>query len=245
MGSINEEQLRTIRKKMNRGTSSLIVYGMGCDANKLAPFEIHPELSELFDDNIEVKRARWKTIIDKSSKSEKNSFIANYFQELEEAPVYANSHCYLLKTSIVNSISKNNLSRATVLELNGNLEEGLDEKGYIVDATPDNVNELQPLFPDKSYTKQRKAVSLIEDCYRTDLIQIALFIGTSGICPVVESLYNRALTNKSFIVVVNPDENCYLHDLADLSLKISADEFFKRMNVYYSQFSEVYNELKN
>jgi hypothetical protein len=218
---------------------------MGCDEIDIPTYLTSTVVPELFTGDDRRVNEAWRELHKNAGKSSVNSFISNYFNELSSAPEYANVHCHILKTSLSNTITKEKRDRVTVLELNGNIYEGLNSNGKIVEATEQNIDSLTPLFPCESYSNKRKAVELIESCFVTDIIQVCLFIGTSGICPVVESLYNRALVNKSLIVVVNPDSGCYLHDLADISLKIDANKFFGEINSYFSNYSEAYLDCKN
>lgn len=239
MASDRSADYKMIRRKLNRAYSSMVVYGMGCDTQYIDTFLDDPYLGDLYRDNDEAKYNKWGELL-KSGEHKENHFLSSYFEELSSAPSFSFAHCYVLKTSIADTLPKNNRKRVTALELNGNIKEATNASGKIVKVSELDRDVHKPLFPNSQYDSKRKAVKLLESAYTNDMINIALFVGSSGYCPVTESLYNLALVNKSFIVVVNPDPNCFMHDLADISLKMKAEDFFEELAAQFGEDSEHY-----
>lgn len=230
---------KQIRVRLNAAYSSVIVYGTGVDANVIPVFSKNDHYKHIVSD-ASRKTESWKWFLDNGKDVGIHPFFSQLVKMNDEAsdmgvPNYS-TH-YILKTSILDTLSQlDGKSGFKLLELNGNAFEAFNPaKGSIERLRGSECihPNLETTFPKGNYDSKKRVVETFENAYTNDLIQVALFLGASGNCPVVESMYNRALVSRSFIVVVNPDPNCYMHDLANVSIKGDANDFLDDLLRYY------------
>ncbi|CAH7366747.1 conserved hypothetical protein [Vibrio chagasii] len=237
---LNTLQANQIRRRLNAAYSSIFVYGTGVDSGVVEPYAKNPMYAKLISSSTD-KISEWKSFVDKSNSAKQIDFFKTLVELKKLAPQVGfvnNATHYILKTSVLDTLGfLEGEDGFNLLELNGNASEAFSPlTGSVVklSGSEDVNSKLDDTFPRGSYDSKKRLVATFEEAYTRDLIHIALFVGASGYCPVTESLYNRALVNKSFIVVVNADPDCFMHSLADISIVGDASEFLDDLNLFYN-----------
>lgn len=241
------DKFKLIRRRLSEAYSNILVYGMGCDSKIIPTYNNNESVRKVLDWNNPNITESWSELYSQieNHKPDTNSFVNRLIS------MYSGHNCdykkgvlYTLKTSIADTIITPQSERFKILELNGNIYKGVDKKsGEIISVEKkSDLQDIQNLFPTANYENKKRSVEQFESLYKNDYISSIIFLGSSGRCPVTESLYNLALVNKSKIIVVNNDEDCYMHDLADISIKMDINEFFKQIDAYYIEDCENYGK---
>lgn len=241
------DKFKLIRRRLSEAYSNILVYGMGCDSKIIPTYRESEKVRQLLSwNNMNVNDA-WKDLhsITEYHGPDKNSFINRLISMYAEHDCeYKKGTLYILKTSIADTLISPQSQRFKLLELNGNLYKGANIKTGEITTVHNNaeITEVQSLFPTDNYSNKKKSVEQFERLYKSDYISSIVILGSSGNCPVTESLFNLALVNKAKIIVVNNDPDCYMHDLADVSIKMDVQEFFDKMDKYYLEDCHSYGK---
>ncbi|MEH0791322.1 hypothetical protein KW882_03315 [Vibrio parahaemolyticus] len=230
---INSEQLNDLKKHLNRSASTIFVIGQGIDYKDIVLWK-NDDIKSLYSDSINEVRESWHNLLDSGITPVKVPFISNYTNYVSETALIDLASFYILNTSItadVGDCSKNTVT----INLNGLLHKGVCKKtGIVKDVkTRDDTDSLIPAFVPMSenYQPFREVVDELEQFIEKQEVRSVIFLGCSGNCPVVESIYNRALIRSAakdpvFKCVVNPTET-YMDDQADLVVRGDAKEFLE------------------
>ncbi|MDK9790593.1 hypothetical protein [Vibrio sp. D431a] len=236
---LSTSDAKEIRKRLNAAYSSVIVYGTGLDVAHMPTFSMNSKYQDLVSES-KNKKTLWKWFLENGADAQMHPFfhkLREMNEDTKKLGIPNFSTHYILKTSVLNTMSDLESTEGfNLLELNGNAFEAFDpSQGQLlrINSPKQLVDGLENTFPKGNYDSKKRVVANFESAYVNDLINIAVFIGTSGRCPVVESMYNRALVNKAFIVVVNTDKQCFMHDLANVSLTCDAQQFLDDLNTFY------------
>lgn len=234
---ISENSKKEIKNRLNRGYSSMFVLGQGIDEYILGGDETEFNYLKLLSNSQSSQIEAWRYFLQKSAGNDnKIKFFEFFSNELAEFRVPIKSKLYILKKGILDSLSNVNRRRASILELNGNIRYAFDEaKSKFVDINlSSDLKKFKHSFPKEreNYSSVSKEVYAFEESFECDWINIIFFVGCSGNCKVTESMLNRSLINKTYIVsVLDGEESNYIHEAADLRINID----------YVSFFNELYN----
>ncbi|KDM90875.1 hypothetical protein [Photobacterium galatheae] len=245
---LSETEVNDLRKHLNRSASTIFVIGQGID--------FKPELSwhnqvvrDLYSDDEGVVEQSWKALLSMTPQAQKIPFIGSYTQYVSQTALIDVANFYILNTSISGEIgvtSKNTV----VVNLNGLLHKGVCKAtGVIKDiSTPEDTKDLTPAFIplSENYQPFYDVVHDLEKFVEKQEVRSVFFIGVSGKCPVVESIFNRALMRSTmkdpvFKCVVNT-EATYMDDEADLVVRADAKDFLRLLSQSFPDGERYFND---
>lgn len=243
---ISEKEKKEIKKNLNRSTSAIFILGQGLDPQK-GLFHSNYLVKKLYGSNQgEVKRA-WENLLSAHENPCHVPFIEGFTNYVELTAPVKLSRFVVLNTSIsvhLEQASKN----CEVINLNGLLHKGICSKtGVIkkVTSIKDMASLLPTFIPEKeNYSSLYDSVCRLEKFVEQLGVRSVFFIGTSGSCPITESIFNRCLVrtlNKDPIykVVVNKDKT-YMDEEADLVIRCDAFRFLTLMEDIYPDAKEYF-----
>ncbi|CAH7159005.1 hypothetical protein [Vibrio alginolyticus] len=238
MSIISNEDFIELRKTLQRGAGAIFVLGAGFNNNGIPYFRESDAVRALHSDNPEDVAAAWGELFELSKGGETHKFFQTYTKYVyETAPVKA-ARFEFLTTGYADHCRYVDKRNSSVLNLNGLLNQGFDSKSGMLKrvSTFKEASSLQPLFPSLSsnYKMHEDAVESLEKTAADFICQTVFFLGSSGSCPVTESIYNRSLVSglsmRTNIVVVNSAEENYMYDNASLVYNVDAVEFLDELH---------------
>ncbi len=237
---LDQKQVREIRKRLGKNSSSIIVLGTGCMTDYLPTYLDDDSVSSLQSRDLNRLYEKWNELLKLSEEVEENGFLKSYFKELSQEMSLANS--YIVNNSPISDIPERTTSRIKIVDLWGDVTQGIDvnTRKRTKVQFPIDREQVSPNFPDSLLSQKKRSVAEVEGAFVTDHIASVLIVGASGLCPVTESLFNQALSRKVPIIVVNEDRDCFMHSLAHISLVCSAQDFFHDLKLGFGEYDESY-----
>ncbi|ELP5898454.1 hypothetical protein QTV49_000328 [Vibrio vulnificus] len=230
---INFEQLNNLKKHLNRSASTIFVIGQGIDYKDDVLWK-NDIVKSLYSESIDKVRESWCELLNSGNNPVKVPFISSYTHYVNETALINLASFYILNTSITADIGDCSKNTVTI-NLNGLLHKGVCKKTGIVKDVKNSceTDRLIPAFvpASENYKPFREVVDELEQFIEKQEVRSIIFLGCSGNCPVVESIYNRALIRSAakdpvFKCIVNPTET-YMDDQADLVIREDAKEFLE------------------
>lgn len=233
-------QINNLKKNINRSASTIFVIGQGIDYKEILTWE-NGLVKSLYSDSQEEVREAWSQLLDRNPTRIEVPFISNYTKYVTETALIDLANFYVLNTSITGDVGECSKNTITI-NINGLLHKGVCKKTGIVKnvETQEDTQDLIPTFIPMSdnYEPFREAVDELERFIEKQEARSIFFLGCSGNCPIVESLYNRSLIrtvakDPIFKCVVNPSET-FMDDQADLVVRGDAMDFLKYLTTTYT-----------
>ena len=226
---ITKEQLNLIKSHLNRSASTIFVIGQGVDFSELKNWK-NKTYQNLYSDNHDIMMDAWNEMVTIDSQPLILPFISNYTRYVKNTSPVDVAKFFVLNTAITIDVGDCD-ENTQVINLNGLIHKGIcEETGVSVDVNG-NVNGLYPTFIpiSQNYKPFKEIVGQLETVVTEHAIRSIFFIGTSGKCPVVESLFNRSLLrsitkDNIFKCVVNINET-FMDEEADIVIKADGIEF--------------------
>jgi hypothetical protein len=238
---LNNNKLQEIKRNLNRGTSAIFVIGQGAHPKEELFFN-NKSVKDLYSGDKEAVSTSWKSLYETNQEPTELPFISGFTKFVQQTAPIKLARFNILNTAI--SVSADNMaSNTNVINLNGSLHKGIDPKSGVLKSvqTLEDIDSLLPIFipADKNYDSLYDAVCKLEERVSEQDVRSIFFIGTSGNCPIVESLFNRSLLrtlikDPVYKVVVNPNST-YLDEEADLVIREDAHVFLKWLETAYTE----------
>lgn len=237
---LNHIELNEIKKHLNRGGSAIFVIGQGIDFNPTLSWD-NPTIKKLYSSDPAVVNDAWRQTLALNPNSKPIPFIGGFTQYVAETAMVKLSRFRVLNTSISGEVGEC-ADNTVVINLNGLLHKCVSKNtGVIEDAAIETITEahLPAFIPMKdNYEPFYDAVAELEEFVAQQDVRSVFFIGTSGKCPIVESIFNRSLVRTTlkdpiFKCVVNTEET-YMDEEADLVIRQDAGEFLEYFASTYS-----------
>ncbi|MCY9861004.1 hypothetical protein OTK49_00415 [Vibrio coralliirubri] len=230
---LNHLELNEIKKHLNRGGSAIFVIGQGIDFNPQLSWD-NPTVKRLYSADQTIVNEAWRETLSLNPTVKRIPFISGFTQYVAETAMVKLSRFRVLNTSISGEVGECS-DNTVVINLNGLLHKCVSiNTGVIEDAHLDKVSEahLPAFIPMKdNYEPFADAVAELEEFVSQQDVRSVFFIGVSGKCPVVESVFNRSLVRATvkdpiFKCIININET-YMDEEADLVIRQDATEFLE------------------
>ncbi|PSV01090.1 hypothetical protein [Photobacterium kishitanii] len=239
---ITDTEFKELRKTLQRSNSAMFVLGSGFKTTNIPTYKEGKWLYDLHSSDSAKINAAWERALNLNSDIDLHPFLMTYPRWVKDTSPINTQDFFVMKTGVSNDIVGANPNYLTILELNGNVAVGIDKESgreVKVDNNTD-LDSVNPIFPkiDSNYKERARFVRVFEEEVATSLsMNNIFFLGCSCECVVTESLFNqsilRTLKNQTSVVVVNTDKDCFMSDVATLSITGDAVEF---LNELHSKF---------
>lgn len=236
---LNDDSIKEIRRRVGRALSTIFVLGSGCASAYHKPFLDDPSLFDLQSRDLDALYKKWNELLEIQKNTQSNEFLRCYFNEITEENRPAG--CYVVNYSPLSIIPERTKDRISVLNLWGDVTKGICTKSSkLINITEADPEKVAPNFPNTQLDSKKRGVANVERAFIDDYIGCVVIAGASGLCRVTESIFNQAISKKIPVIVVNPDEDCFMHSLAHISLTCTAEEFFTKLKEGYAKYDSNY-----
>lgn len=235
----HEKAINEIKKRLNRGGSAVFIIGQGIDFNSSLSWK-NPTVKNLYSDDAVLVKKAWQELLKENPKARKIPFISEFTRYVSETAMVKLSEFKILNSSISGELG-DCAENTVAININGLLHKGVSLKtGLVEDTYPSiDLNLLYPSFIPitDNYAPFYDVVSELEAFVNRQDVKIVFFIGTSGDCPIVESIFNRSLSRTSikdpvFKCVINTMKT-YMDEEADLVIREDACRFLEKLALSY------------
>lgn len=230
---ITDTELNQIKCHLNRSSSTIFVIGQGIDSRINTSWE-NKLVHDLYSDDLAKVKKSWKELLEQCPERKKIPFIGNFTRYVKGTSPIQVANFYVLNTCITADVSNEDETITQVVNLNGMLHQGInDDTGVFETASVNNIDSLMPTFiPEKNnYEPYKEVVSELEQAAASHGVRSVFFIGVSGKCPIVESIFNQSILrtiikDPVFKCVINLNET-FMDEEADLVIRADATEFLE------------------
>ncbi len=236
---LSDKNIELIKQHLNRSTSAMFILGNGVNWKKELSWE-DKEFRELYSDDEGIVKERWSSLLKKYTRRTRVPFISEFVRYVSATAPIDLAKFRILNTNVLlelGPVSKNTI----IINQNGLLHDApMKYTGKLTRLHANsNLEDLIPPFIPQTlnYKPIARDIEHFEEFMKDSNLRSVFFLGTSGSCPIVESLFNRSLLrtlerDPIFKCVVNT-EPTYLDTEADMVFRMEPLEFLKAMDQHY------------